>query len=466
MSKKLFINFSATKWEYINWSTTRNFISRLQYRIYISAFQQKYKKMRCIQKKLITSPYARLLSVSIVSQYYTNFEEKKLNLSGKQKLTIAKNISLQDDRFNFLNATKIRNVKQYRTMLNFVKQVQQLFAELILKPEWLGKSQKTLYKYILDNFSVRSKLAKIIRIIRTGYYTEMLTLDFAMYITHGNYLGVMKKLSKFQPSFLQEYIKTWLQKENLLAFKTRKNLSNNLLSFLALKKINLAIYVILSFLIDELVIWLLQNSLQLKVKLFVQNSQLIFLYNNSYIYKRLLEFIRSWLLIAKIDFRLIQISSNNINKGFHCLGFKLKIHQYLILTMLRKSQVLLWRELSQIIQKSKSSSIHQLIRKLSPFIAFWGSYFEISQCSKMFSYLDYLLHLKIWSWLRRRYPFTSKNKIFKTYYVQNKLCFLYNKHLIKSSWILCTQETITSNRYFLLRFMWIKCLMKTSSEQL
>lgn len=460
MSKKLPINFSAIDWKYINWYSVRDYTSRLQYRIYISAFQQKYKKMEWLQRKLLSSPYARLLSVLIVYQCYTSFQKRKLNLSDKQKLSLAKHINLKNNSLHLLKIANIKNTKQYKIELIFIKQVQQILAELIIKPEYSGKSRKILYKYILNDFNIRNKLVKIIRTAQTKYYTEMLTLDFAMYITHGNYLVIMKKLFKPQSSYLQQYIRTWLQKENLLAFKTRKHFSNSLSSFVALKKTSLPVFVILALFVDELILSLACNNLHLKVKIFLQNSQLIFLYNNSYTYKYLLKFIRIWLLMTSIDFRLIQIHSSNINTGLHFLGFKLKIHQYLVVTMLKKSQILLWKELSQIIQQSKSSSIDQLIKRLSPSIAFWGSYFACAKCSKLFSYLDYLLYLKIWFWLRRLYPSTSKNKILQTYFVQNKLYFFYNKQLIKSAGILYTQQKITLNQYFLVKFMWMKHLIK------
>nr|YP_009296563.1 hypothetical protein Apop_013 [Apophlaea sinclairii]AOM65703.1 hypothetical protein Apop_013 [Apophlaea sinclairii] len=459
MSKKLFTNFSALKWEHINWFITRHYVARLQNRIYTAAFNQQYKKLHKLQKKLLFSSHSKLLSVFITTQH------KSIYINSCNKLNIARYLVTSSSSYQVYLAcsTYLKTKKEnQQLLLSLIKQARQLLCELIFKPEWTAKTFRNLYKFTISDYNKYHKIVKIIRNLHKVCNTYTLTLDLAMYIMYGNYLGVVTQLPKASSLFLQYAIKRWLQKENLFAFKARKDLFNNLSSYVALQKNSLPVQIIISLFINNLSSWLIQKKFNLKVKFFINNSQLIFLCKNLSIQFSLVSFIKRWFVESQTDIRLLQVRLSNTYSGFDFLGFRIqKKQKSFVVTISSKSKILLWYELSKIIRRSKSVSSYQLIQRLSPRIAFWGNYFKYSQCLEVFSHLDYLLHLRIWIWLLRRHSVISKSIIVHNYFPKNKKC-IYNQFLLKSNWIFYGFSEKTFEECFLVRFLWFKYLRSGS----
>ena len=459
MSKKFFIDFNTVNWKYINWSVTRRYVSRLQQRIYTAAFKQEYGKMKQIQKRLLFSPYSKLLSVFIVIQYNT----ASLAITDHDKLDIAKYLTLDQSAYciylkNFMHI----GIKKQRQQLLYcvIKQARQFLAELVLKPEWSAKCTQNLYIVTIDSYGEKRKIAKLLRGLYKTPNTYTLVLDLAMYMIYGNYLGLMNKLPRPNTMFLQSEMKVWLQKENLVAFRSRKVTYDNLSSCTVVRNSKLPVKIVISLFISGLSSWLLRKKLSTSLQYFVHNSQLIFLCKNLQVQQSVVFFVKTWFIAIKTDVRLIQLSLGDAKNGFEFAGYKLqKNSQYIAVTISKKSQVLMWRELNKIIQRSKSMSSCVLIQKLSHKIVFWGNYFCYAECSKVFSLLDYLLHMRIWIWALRRHPMISKSYVRLKYFPQGKQ-YIYKKRLVKSNWILYGEANTTKiKKYFLLKFLWLKHLV-------
>ena len=465
MSKKLFINFSAVNWKYINWSSSRRYVSRLQRRIYKAAFSKKYGKMKQLQKRLLFSSHSKLFSILIVLQCNTSAQIKYCNITDYDKLSLAKylavNVSAYTIYLTHFIYVGIRKSRQ-KLLFTILKQARQFLAELALKPEWIGKSTQSLYIAKISNYSEERKIKKVIRSLHGNKKVYTITLKLDMYIMYGNYWGIKNKLSKFCTTFLQDEMRVWFEKENLLAFKTRKTVFNNLASHTGIKDNNLAVKIIISIFVCDLSNWLLSKRVFSRCQYYVNNSHLVFLCHNIYLHHDLISFITFWFLSIKVDTRLIQVSEGNLYKGFDLIGYRIqRLQQRIVITVSQKSKLLLWKELSKVVHTSKSISCDQLIRKLSYKIVFWGNYFQHTQCLKIFSFLDYLLHLKIWVWALRRHSSLSKSTIQLKYFPTSKQC-VYRKQVINSKWILygSTENTkITKKQeYFLIRFLWLQSL--------
>nr|YP_009294015.1 hypothetical protein Hrub_013 [Hildenbrandia rubra]AOM67257.1 hypothetical protein Hrub_013 [Hildenbrandia rubra] len=465
MSKKLFTNFSAVNWEYINWSITRNYVSRLQQRIYIAAFKQDYAKMKYLQEKLLFSYHSKLLSVFIVLQNSTISHSKHYNITNYDKLMLANCLNLNQNPYRayIINFTHLQTQQRHQQLLcTILKQTRQCLAELALKPEWNGKCIRNLQESTISNYSKKRKILKILKSIYDSQYSYTLVLDLAMYIIYGNYTGIINKLYISSSAFLQQEMKIWLEKQNLVAFKGRKSSYDNLSSYMAIKNNSLPINIVVSTLINQLSNWLVEQKLYSGVKYFVNNSQIIFLCRNLLSQQNLALYIKFWFTSINADMRLIQFSLSNTINGFECIGYKIqKKNQRIAITVSKKSQILLWEELSKTIQKSNGLSAYQLIQKLSPRIAFWGNYFKYTKCLKVFSRLDYLLHLRLWTWALRRHPTINKNYIKHKYFPEGKQ-YIYRKRLVKSNWIFYGYDTDTriSKECFLIRFLWFKYLQE------
>lgn len=459
MSKKFFIDFNTVNWKYINWSVTRRYVSRLQRRIYTAAFRQEYGKMKQIQKRLLFSSYSKLLSVFIVIQYST----ASLTMTEHDKLSIAKYLTLdQSAYYIYLRNFMCIGIKKQRQKLLYcvIKQARQFLAELVFKPEWSAKCTRNLYIITIGYYGEKRKIAKLLRGLYKTPNAYTLVLDLAMYVVYGNYLGLVNKLPGPNTMFLRSEVKVWLQKENLLAFKTRKFAYNNLSNYTMIRDSTLPVKIVISLFINELSSWLLRKKLSTSLQYFVHNSQLIFVCKNQQMRQSLIFFVKTWFIAIKTDLRLVQLSLGSAQNGFEFAGYRLqKNSQYIAVTISKKSQVLIWRELNKVIQRSKSISSYLLIQKLSHKIAFWGNYFCYTKCSKVFSLLDYLLHLRILIWALRRHPMASKDYIKLKYFPQSKQ-YIYRKRLVRSNWILYGEaNTAKIKKCFLLKFLWLKHLI-------
>ena len=460
MSRKLFIDFNAISWKYINWSIIRCYVSRLQRRIYKAAFRQEHMKMRQLQKKLLFSPHSKLLSVFTVVQQNTTAQLKYCVITNNDKLIIAKHLKIgQEANYILTNFVREGIKTSYRSLLNvLIEQAKQFLAELAIKPEWTAKSTRNLYRFTINDYS-KKKLIKLARNLHESRNIYTLTLDLAMYVIYGNYLGVVDKLSKSGFLFLRNEMVKWLEKENLVAFKARVISYENLSSYVAVKRNSLPIKIIISLLISEMFNWLVRKKMCLSVKCFIHNSQLVLLCDSLLVQQCLVSFIKRWFIAVKTDMRLIHIGLGSVQDGFKFIGFHIQRRcGNTVFSVSKKSRLLLWKKLNIIIQKSKGISPYQLIQRLSPTIAFWGNYFKYAQCLKTFSYLDYLLHLKIWVWVLRYNSASGKNKAKQRCFPNHKQC-IYNRRLVKSTWLLYgCNKTKKIRENFLVRFLWFKYL--------
>ena len=80
------------------------------------------------------------------------------------------------------------------------------------------------------------------------------------------------------------------------------------------------------------------------------------------------------------------------------------------------SQIALCQSVRVICQKYKAVSSYKLTEKLRPSIFGWANYYRHSECSQVFSRLQYLIWQKLRAWLFRRSPKQSRGHISHTYF--------------------------------------------------
>jgi RNA-directed DNA polymerase len=72
------------------------------------------------------------------------------------------------------------------------------------------------------------------------------------------------------------------------------------------------------------------------------------------------------------------------------------------------------QKIKSIISASVNLSAYQLIKRLNPVIIGWANYFSLCICAKTLSHLDNYIYRRIWNWMRKKHPRTSK------YYLADK----------------------------------------------
>ena len=66
MDKKLDNYFNKIIWKNTNWDKVAKYVSNLRFRIYKASVQNSYFKIRYLQSRLITSPFAKMLAVKVI----------------------------------------------------------------------------------------------------------------------------------------------------------------------------------------------------------------------------------------------------------------------------------------------------------------------------------------------------------------------------------------------------------------
>lgn len=76
------------------------------------------------------------------------------------------------------------------------------------------------------------------------------------------------------------------------------------------------------------------------------------------------------------------------------------------------------KKIKEIIKRSKNLTAYQLIKVINPIITGWTNYYGLSTCAKTLSHLDNYIYRRLWVWIIKKYPRTSKvylaEKFFKS----------------------------------------------------
>lgn len=75
---------------------------------------------------------------------------------------------------------------------------------------------------------------------------------------------------------------------------------------------------------------------------------------------------------------------------------------------MRKKLKEIKRKLKEVINRNKNISAYQLIKIINPIIQGWASHFSLNICAKTLSHLDNYIYKRLWAWLKKKYPKTSK----------------------------------------------------------
>lgn len=407
MSKKLRKDFKAVSWDYVNWFMTRKYISRLQVRIYNAALKQEYGKMRTMQKKLLNSPYSKLLSVFTVLQYIDSNVLKYCKITRQEISSLCQHLTV-DQQFDkiyvssFFRSIMAKNLRQI--IYNVIQQSQQFLAELAIKPEWKAKCFEGFHPFIVTTGNNKNISAILIQELHKAQKTCILSLDFNMYSDYGNCLTILNTIKS--TALCKIAIKRWLKGLSQTSQMDEDSL-RQLWNFTSIKRYIWPIQIVIYLFIHELLIWLSKKNIGISFTCFKHNSQLLFLDRNSAVLRKIAHFINDWPALTDANTRVVKMQLCKLENGFEFQGCKIQKksrNRDIVIAPAPRSRRLLAKYLTKIIKESKHLSVHQLIRRLSSIIMYWGKYFKFTQCSKTFRYLDYLTYTRLWLWALKQHP--------------------------------------------------------------
>ena len=457
---------SITAWKDINWSLTNKRILRYQTRIYKAAKEGNISKVKCLQKRLLKSPDAKLIAIKWVTTFNkgktTSGVDGQIYVTDIEKIKLVKRLRLNGKAFH-MNRSYVTNLgKSEKSLLGISimgDKAKQALCKLALEPEWEAYFENNSYGS-RPGRNYQDAIEAIFSSLRNdskdeGYHKYVLNADISKCFDQINHTYLLKKLNTLPE--MEAQIKVWLKADIMKEFsKTNqwKDIPENqketsqgcLLSPLLF---NIALHGMEQHIKD----WICTKPSFAKMNQCSKISKckslsiiryvddFVIIHRNESIIREAKVEISKWLWDGpRLVLNKEKTTISNTNKGFNFLGFtcititkvnnnKAKIYPS------RLSQARLLLKVRQIIINNRNASSYNLINLLRPIIMGWGNYYRFSECSSIFSKLTHLIFQKLRAWVFRRDTRNGKKEVKQRYFPSNKSYFFDgSKH--QNNWVL------------------------------
>ena len=420
----------VTDWESIHWDTTKQHVRRLQERIFRATHDKDFGRVKNLQKLLVRSHSARLLSVKRVTQ--DNKGKNTPGIDGQIYATPKARTELVEDvhQTNALNykCKPLRRIyipknngdKRPLGIPTVKDRVMQMLVKLALEPEWEARFESHSQGFRPGRRCMDAiwQIWNSIRAVGLHRKSEwILDADISGCFDNIDHNALLKRVPVFR-----ETIRRWL-KSGIIEFgkyyQTKSGtpqggIISPLLANIALdgmerlfgaenskgnytspsdrcgenKRLNLIRYA------DDFVVTA------------PSREKIV-----SYVLPKLRTFLK------ERGMKLNEAKTKIIhrNEGFDFLGFNIRqFHNKARSVCLAKpSKEAVKRHLKHIktvISGNKQIIADELVSKLNPIIRGWANYYCYSSAKETFNYIDYRIWQMLWQWSLRRHRRENKGK--------------------------------------------------------
>ena len=424
---------NINSWKDVQWKSAKNKVFRLQLRIYKASTNKEFKKMHKLQKLLISSQLAKLLSVRLVTQNNlskkTPGSDNKLYENPQKQFQLAKRLKI-DGKTSPILKTYIPQLDGSQISLGIPTiedRAKQMLIYLALCPQWEAIFEARSYGFRPDR-SVNDAIEAIFEEL-SKESKWVLNASISKWFNRINYEYLLQKCNTFPEVKCQIY--AWL-KVGILdceehAFPKIWTPEGGMILPLL---VNIALHGIENHL-DQYINTLGGNRVANKQMMtFVRyRDDFIVMHPEKEILLGCQEVIQEFLkpIGLKLDIKKTQIS-HTLTKlddkppGFTFLDFDIvqrgkwvQMHTRFtkknstqnVITLITPSKESLRRhklKLKEIIRKYRGTSQERLIQKLNPIIRNYALSKRSQSSSRTFQNLDQYVFIHLWKWAKRRHP--------------------------------------------------------------
>lgn len=423
MGKEINIDFDTLFWSSNSWISMYLYITNFKSRIYKATRQKLYQKKDLLQKRLFFSPTAKIYASLMIIHtdlenkggldWYNNQNQYKKN---KDSLSLALELYL----FSRKKLDKSRN-NLYTPNLLLV-----ILILFVLEPEFNAKQDQAIN--IVNIYSPKFAIRYIRSLIQNQEQRLCLeNINIIPYLTRFSlkYLTTKLHLSNSLSCIFKSQVQNFLNVDiintsnlqRLLKFNSLSNQINNIiLKFLTYLLISETSYIVSSFGFYPK----LQNESYTTYITVINYGYEILICHKSKLYLELWKQVFD----QTINFNKGNQANNIINErysynNFNFLGYSFFLENNTLAAVEpgKDAQILLFRKINLLFLKLKSNSTISLINSLNHLLKEWGAYFIETRARKVFAVVDYLIYLKIRSWILRNHPSWGKLKIMSKYFL-------------------------------------------------
>jgi RNA-directed DNA polymerase len=479
---------SITAWNDINWSLTDKRILRYQTRIYKATKDGNISKVKCLQKRLLKSLDAKLVSVRRVTTLNksknTPGVDRQIYVTDIEKIDLVKRLRLDG------KASPIQRVyipkpgkleKRPLGIPTVEDRAKQALCKLALEPEWEARFEANSYGF-RPGRCCQDAMEAIFSSCRNnsgdkGFHKYVLDADISKCFDLIDHDYLLKKLATLPE--LEFQVRAWLKAGILEESNSETSLENlinqqgtpqggiisPLLSNIALHGME-----------DHMKNWICSKPSFAKTNIYSKDAKrkslaiiryaddFVIIHKDEDIIREAKEEISKWLWNGpRLTLSEEKTSIRNTSNGFNFLGFscititrggipRTKIYPS------RSSQAKLLLKVREIVINNRSASSYNLILILRPVIFGWANYFKFSECSGCFHKLTHLIFQKLRAWVFRR-DTRNGRMVIKQRYFPSRKSYFFDGSYHQDNWVLNGKQLMNSGKTkenWLPHIVWVK----------
>jgi len=411
MVKRLFINpqtgtATAEDWHAVNWQYVHYKVVRLQFDIAKAVREGKWRKVRCLQAKLVHSFYAKLLAVRRVTE---NRGKKTPGVDGElwtipqAKLGAAKRLTDHNYRAKPLRRVWIpkRNGKLrplgIPTMYDRAMQALYLLA---LEPVSETKADYNSYGF-RPKRAARDAIEQAFSCLSTKRASQwILEADIKGFFDNINHDWILRNIP-LDKKILRQWLKSGVINEQAFEKTEQGTPQGGIIS-----------PTIANMVLDGLeeVIQGIAESRNTGLNFIRYADDFIVTGKSDYTLSIVKDFIQLFLRKRGVQLSEEKTKITHIDQGFDFLGFNLRKYNGKLLIKPSKGSIDdFWLEIRKIFRECRADNADVLIRKLNPVIRGWSNYYRHVVSASIFQKLGNLIWRKSWQWAARMHPHKSKH---------------------------------------------------------